>query len=131
MNIDRVADGDIIEAVRRDRRFLARVTGREGAKLTLVPLTHNTPYYFAHRRHVRLHWARRPKRDGRTRTRAIRPDDLIAFTPNGHRALACVLQRQGSNLQVRGIGPAASPQWITTSAVNDHFALRGRRRGPA
>jgi hypothetical protein len=130
VNLDRIASGDIVECVRRQRRFLALVDGREGATLTFTPLTFNSPYYFATSRQVHLHWARRPRRDGRLRSGAIQSEDLVAFTDGDRTVYAVVLSRSGRRLHVRAITPQATPRQLATAAVEVHYARRGRRRRP-
>jgi hypothetical protein len=129
MNIDRIAPGDIVECLRKDRKFHARVTGRNGASLTVVPLTHNCSYYFATAREVRGHWAERPQVDGRPRTRAIRDDDVVAFGAAAAPRYARVLARDRRSLRVQELrSGSVPPTSLTTTDVNTHYARRGRRR---
>lgn len=128
MNIERVASGDIVNCLRRDRSFHAVVTGRDGSKLTFVPVTHNCPYYFASAREVLAHWAERLPRGGRLRTGAIRDGDIVAFG-HGELTYARVLERDGPTLRVQELRkPSLPPHTLAATEVQRHFARRGRRR---
>lgn len=128
MNTSRIVDGDIVECRRRDRQFFAQVTGRAGARLTFVPITHNCSYYSAASRDVLRHWTPRPSRNGRHRTRVIRAGDLITLGPDEGPVYARVLAHGEGTLHIHEIGPATTPRELNVDAVTGHFARRGRRR---
>ena len=128
MNIQRITEGDIVACVRRGRRFVALVTGRQDARLTLTPITYNCSYCSATGREVDGHWARRPQRDGKPVIRAIRNGDLIAFTDNGQLSYGEVLARDRRTLTIRELGPPTQQRSLTTSDVATHFARGARRR---
>ena len=130
MKLAAINPEDVVRCDHLGRRFWARVTGREGSILTLLPISRNINYYRVRPREVIEHYACRTRSDRRVSTRAVRAQDLVAYDQDGQTVLAIVVDRTRMRLRVLPVNLRTSARDLRPGEVIGHYARRGRRRSP-
>ena len=130
MKLGSINPKDVVRCDHLGRRFWARVTGREGSMLTVMPISRNINYFSARPREVLEHYACRTRGDGRVSTRSIREGDLIAYDQDGQTVLAVVMKRTRMRLRVLPVDLRADARDLRPGEVTGHYARRGRHRCP-